>query len=191
MSHKHLCPCGIATCQQLKVVHEELTKHYKELRSVAYSITMNQELADDLLQHFCMRLLTKPHNHNFSSNVGALARVAIKRLYLNTKRNRRIIMSAHTQRDSQVDRAIERGYLHVEPTDEEGFVKTLEAEDITTAMLDSLSTPQEREAFHLLCEGSSGREIAESLGMNLNTVHGLIRRLRQRLLNEFPELYQR
>jgi DNA-directed RNA polymerase specialized sigma24 family protein len=39
----------------------------------------------------------------------------------------------------------------------------------------------------MLYLGHSGREIAERLEMNVNTIHGMIRRIRGRILDQFGD----
>ena len=177
------CPCGDTTCTQILLVHKQVEASYVTLKSISRSITQDDQLADDLLQQFCSNLIARPHNFIPNSNFIALCKVAIKRLYLNTFRNNRIMTPANSQDYEKLTKVIERGGSGREPSRES--YRDVELSDLIYAMCNTLASDVERAVFTLLYTGYTGREIAEHLSMNVNTVHGMIRRIRKKILEEF------
>jgi RNA polymerase sigma factor (sigma-70 family) len=187
MKHSPACPCGTPKCQQLIQIHQQINEHYNTLRKIAHSTTQDELLADDLLQVFCVNIIARPHNFTPKTSFVALGRVSIKRLYLNTLRNKKILTPANSHDSVKLSRLIERGGL-VERASSHDTYQDVELQDLFQAMCDTLSNSDERQVLMMLYEGHSGREIAEQLKMNVNTVHGMIRRVRHRLLDEFDEV---
>lgn len=181
------CPCGDASCLQIKVVHKQIELAYATLQKISKSIAQDELLADDLLQQFCTNILARPHNFIPNTSFVALGRVSIKRLYLNSLRNKKILTPANSQDGTKVSRFIERGG-HVDSVSSREDYRDVEFEDLINALCEALPNESEKATFMMLYTGHSGREIAEQLSMNINTVHGMIRRIRKRVLDQFGDL---
>lgn len=179
------CPCGVSGCQQLELVHSEITAHYSELRGVVRAHTSDEHLGDDLIQLFCMNLVARPHNYTPGSSFLSLARCAMGRYYVNTFRQKRFIYQANTKKDSHIERVILQGGARNDCFERDCSLE-VEQQEIITQMLDLLSNQRERDTLVMLYHGCNGAEIAKHLGLNLNTTHGLIRRVRGKLLEAFP-----
>ena len=186
MNHVPLCPCGDLSCRQLNVVHTQIDASYTTLQKVARSIAKDDLLADDLLQQFCTNIVSRPHNFTPNSSFIALGRVSIQRLHYNTFRNKRVLSPANSQDSVRLTRVIERGGV-AEQEGDEGSYKDVELRDLMTAMCNALGNETEKRVFMMLYLGHSGREIAERLEMNVNTIHGMIRRIRGRILDQFGD----
>lgn len=187
MKRSPLCPCGDVSCHQLSLVHKQIERSYSALQKISRAAVQDELLADDLLQQFCTNIVARPHNFTPDSSFIALGRVSIKRLYLNSLRNKRILTPANSHDSVKVGRVIERGGLTPQVTSEDSY-KDVEFKDLIKAMCDTLPNEAEQTTFMMLYLGHSGREISEKLNMNINTVHGMIRRIRLRLLDQFSEL---
>jgi len=186
MNQSTVCPCGDQNCRQLSVVHKQIDASYSTLQKIARTIVQDDTLADDLLQQFCANIVRRPHNFTPNSSFVALGRVSIQRLHYNTFRNKRVLTPANSQDGLKLTRVIERGGAE-EKEGYEGSYRDVELQDLITAMCSALGNETEERVFIMLYLGHSGREIAERLKMNVNTIHGMIRRIRGRILDQFGD----
>jgi RNA polymerase sigma factor (sigma-70 family) len=184
----HTCPCGDRSCKQRAVVEREINRHGDAVRFIALGITHDMHLAEDLSQNLLVKLLANPHCYNDEGVFLGFAKRALSNTYINWIRDNKRFASyddmIDPERDFETRRVSIEDLMDISSNDE--GIEEMICFDLIAQMRASLTGEVERLVFHHLCTGLGGTEIAQELNMNTNTVHGVIRRVRQSLFREFP-----
>jgi len=183
------CPCGDSSCPKRRLIEREINRHGAQVRYIALMITRDMPLAEDLTQNLMVKLLANPHCYQDEGVFLAFAKRVISNTHLNWIRDNKRLSSydemVSAERDPDVHRVSIEDLMDLSEEDE-GFEALLSA-DLMQKMGATLhSKPLDHDIFNRLCEGLGGAEISAMTGMNSNTVHGVIRRVRQALFQAFP-----
>lgn len=182
------CPCGDRSCKKRRLIEREIERHGDKVCYIALNITRDMSIAEDLSQNFMVKLLANPHCYNDEGVFLGFAKRVLSNTYINWIRDNKRFSSYDEMidpaRDLDVCRVSIEDLMDLSANDE--GIEEMICFDLLAQMSASLVGELERVVFHHLCTGLGGTEIAQELKMNTNTIHGVIRRVRQFLFNTFP-----
>lgn len=143
--------------------HKEFEIFYKKLYPAVYAFmknyVQNKELAEDLTQEAFIRVYEKKDEIESVEYAKAFLYTIARNLYLNHVRHIKIETDYYAQ------------LLHTEINDSSFFKEVIRQETIRI-IYQSINTlsPKVREIILLNLEGKNNQEIAEKLGISVNTV---------------------
>lgn len=160
------CTAQCSHCENVRTLLAQVIAD-GTLDKIAYHYAPHK--ADDLVQATALHMLEKAHSYKEGNFVGFL-RTMMFRIFLNQQRSHGRALAAR------------------EVLTEKNRVNLLEIEGLNQMERRILIkecyahlNPNERQIFLLLKDGYVHREIAEMLDINLNTVHGQVSRIKNKL----------
>lgn len=144
------------------------------LRQYAFSLTHNQEDAEDLLQDTYLKVMQNPASFSEPANLKAWVFTIMRNTFINIYRRKQKSLVIFDDTDNSV-------YTSTATMSADAADIPLFVSEITSAV-SSLNDTQ-RDAFELFTAGYSYQDIAEILHVSIGTVKSRIFFARQKLMN--------
>ena len=156
-----------------KKVEDELLRLQKNMYNFAYSLTLNSEDADDLLQDTSLRVLDNQEKFAENTNFKGWVLTVMKNIFIN---NYRKIVRNQTMIDQTED------LYHLNVSQESSLI-TPDSLCVMNELIDGIEhLPEEfRTPFQMHIDGYKYEEIAQELNLPIGTVKSRIFAIRKKL----------
>ncbi|MBO5960837.1 MAG: RNA polymerase sigma factor [Paludibacteraceae bacterium] len=162
-----------------KKVEDELLRLQKNMYNFAYSLTLNSEDADDLLQDTSLRVLDNQEKFAENTNFKGWVLTVMKNIFIN---NYRKIVRNQTMIDQTED------LYHLNVSQESSMI-TPDSLCVMNELIDGIEhLPEEfRTPFQMHIDGYKYEEIAEEMNLPIGTVKSRIFWARKKLQKDFVD----
>jgi RNA polymerase sigma-70 factor, ECF subfamily len=164
----------------------EFRPHLSELYRSAFKLTLNKVDAEDLVATTVQKVLEKMHTYTPGTNPLAFMRTIAKNTFLNDRKKVKIRKTQLVEEELllQYDQADEMAMLDL-------FSNLLNEYDSfgdeVRQALDQIKNDAHFHVFCLIMDGFKSAEIADDLKIPENTVKGIVRRIRIKLIPTLRE----